>query len=246
VGPSPRSRNPASNPTNCANGPKGFGRHASRPGGRVEAGKGADHGGAHVLGGVHAIGVLLFLLMTSTSWWCVLSPRIAVPASTFRALWNRRSGAIAFGSGTPHRLANREGGGDLGHALEWDRHTTVPPTSARTYSSRRIEAYTSPNDLGGARMPTAQLTRSETDKKIGGVAGGMAAYFGVDPTLVRVLWLIAGLMGWGIVAYVIFWIVLPKGPGSTPAMRVAEERFARGEITVEDLHRIRSDLEGHP
>jgi phage shock protein PspC (stress-responsive transcriptional regulator) len=95
-------------------------------------------------------------------------------------------------------------------------------------------------------MPTAQLTRSETDKKIGGVAGGMAAYFGLDPLLVRVLWLIAGLMGWGIVAYVVFWIALPKGPGSTPAMRVAEERFARGEITVEDLQRIRSDLEGRP
>jgi phage shock protein PspC (stress-responsive transcriptional regulator) len=93
-------------------------------------------------------------------------------------------------------------------------------------------------------MPTPQLTRSETDKKIAGVAGGMAAYFGVDPTLVRVAWLIFGLMAWGILAYVIFWIVLPKGPGSTPAVRLAEERFARGEITAEDLQRIRSDLEG--
>jgi phage shock protein PspC (stress-responsive transcriptional regulator) len=93
-------------------------------------------------------------------------------------------------------------------------------------------------------MPTPQLTRSETDKKIGGVAGGMAAYFGLDPTLVRVAWVIVGLMAWGILAYVIFWIVLPKGPGSTPAVRLAEERFARGEITAEDLHRIRSDLEG--
>jgi phage shock protein C len=95
-------------------------------------------------------------------------------------------------------------------------------------------------------MPTPQLTRSETDKKIGGVAGGMAAYFGLDPTLVRVAWVIVGLMAWGILAYVIFWIVLPKGPGSTPAMRLAEERFARGEITAEDLQRIRSDLEGRP
>ena len=93
-------------------------------------------------------------------------------------------------------------------------------------------------------MPTPQLTRSETDKKIGGVAGGMAAYFGLDPTLVRVAWVIVGLMAWGILAYVIFWIVLPKGPGSTPAVRLAEERFARGEITAEDLQRIRSDLEG--
>jgi phage shock protein PspC (stress-responsive transcriptional regulator) len=95
-------------------------------------------------------------------------------------------------------------------------------------------------------MPTPQLTRSETDKKIAGVAGGMAAYFGLDPTLVRVAWVIVGLMAWGILAYVIFWIVLPKGPGSTPAVRLAEERFARGEITAEDLQRIRSDLKGRP
>lgn len=74
----------------------------------------------------------------------------------------------------------------------------------------------------------------------------MAAYFGLDPTLVRVAWLIVGLMAWGILAYVIFWIVLPKGPGSTPAVRLAEERFARGEITAEDLQRIRRDLEGRP
>ncbi len=95
-------------------------------------------------------------------------------------------------------------------------------------------------------MPSAQLTRSETDKKIAGVAGGMAAYFGVDPTLVRVVWVIALLMGWGFLAYLILWIVLPKGPGSTPAMRLAEERYARGEITAEDLQRIRRGLEGRP
>lgn len=95
-------------------------------------------------------------------------------------------------------------------------------------------------------MPTGQLTRSETDKKIAGVAGGMAAYFGLDPALVRVLWVIVGLMAWGILAYVIFWIVLPTGPTSTPAIRLAEERFARGEISAEDLQRIRSDLESRP
>ena len=93
-------------------------------------------------------------------------------------------------------------------------------------------------------MPTTQLTRSETDKKIAGVAGGMATSFGVDPTLVRVLWVVALLMGWGLLAYVILWIVLPKGPGSTPALRLAEERYARGEITAEDLQHIRDDLEG--
>jgi phage shock protein C len=96
-------------------------------------------------------------------------------------------------------------------------------------------------------MATGQLTRSETDKKIAGVAGGMAAYFGMDSTLIRVLWVVAGLMGWGVLAYLILWIVLPKGPGSTPAVRVAEERYARGEITAEELQRIRGTLQGpHP
>jgi phage shock protein C len=93
-------------------------------------------------------------------------------------------------------------------------------------------------------MTTAKLTRSETDKMIAGVAGGVAVYFGWDATLVRVLWVVAGLMGWGLLVYLILWIVLPKGPGSTPAVRLAEERYARGEITAEDLQRIRGDLEG--
>jgi len=59
-------------------------------------------------------------------------------------------------------------------------------------------------------MPTGRLTRSETDKKIAGVAGGMAAYFGLDPTLIRVLWVVAGIMGWGVVAYLLLWIFLPR------------------------------------
>jgi uncharacterized membrane protein len=43
---------------------------------------------------------------------------------------------------------------------------------------------------------------------------------------------------------VVLWILLPRGPGSTPAVRLAEERYARGEITAEDLERIRTGLQG--
>ena len=93
-------------------------------------------------------------------------------------------------------------------------------------------------------MAAGQLARSTTDRKIAGVAGGMAAYLGWDPTLVRVAWVIAGLMGWGIVAYIILAIVLPSGTTATPAIRIAEERFARGEISAEEFDRIRRTLEG--
>jgi phage shock protein C len=95
-------------------------------------------------------------------------------------------------------------------------------------------------------MAMTQLTRSESDKKIAGIAGGMAAYFGIDATLVRIVWVITALMGWGILAYLILWIVLPKGTPSTPAIRRAEESYARGEISAEDLQRIRSDLGARP
>jgi phage shock protein C len=104
-------------------------------------------------------------------------------------------------------------------------------------------------------MDRGQLVRSETDKRIAGVCGGIARYFGIDPVLVRIAFVIAAFMGWGILVYIVLWIVLPKGDASapptsgpiwggrtSPAVRIAEERFARGEISAEDLERIRQDL----
>jgi phage shock protein C len=92
-------------------------------------------------------------------------------------------------------------------------------------------------------MAPRQLTRSKSDRKLGGVAGGLAEYFNVDPTLVRVAWVVAGAMGWGILAYILLWVIVPEGPSVPRAIEVAEERYARGEITAEELERIRKDLE---
>jgi phage shock protein C len=58
-----------------------------------------------------------------------------------------------------------------------------------------------------------RLQRSRTERIIGGVCGGLGEYFNVDPTLVRVLWVIVTLMGGaGILAYLILWIVVPQEP----------------------------------
>jgi phage shock protein C len=92
-------------------------------------------------------------------------------------------------------------------------------------------------------MTTRQLTRSTTDRRIAGVAGGMAAYFDIDPTLVRVGWVVAGVMAWGIFAYLLLWLIVPTGTTTPSAIRLAEERYAKGEITAEELARIRRDLE---
>jgi phage shock protein C len=89
-----------------------------------------------------------------------------------------------------------------------------------------------------------QLTRSESDKLIGGVAGGIAQRFGINSTLVRVAWLLSVFFGgFGVLAYLILWLVLPKGSSRTPAIRMAEERYARGEISFPELERLRSDLQ---
>jgi phage shock protein PspC (stress-responsive transcriptional regulator) len=91
------------------------------------------------------------------------------------------------------------------------------------------------------------LTRSETDRVIAGVAGGIAHRLGVNSTLVRLAWVLSVFFGGlGVVVYLILWVVFPKGSAHTPASRIAEERFARGEITAAELERIRRDLQAAP
>lgn len=69
----------------------------------------------------------------------------------------------------------------------------------------------------GSIPPVKRLMRSSRDKKIGGVCAGLADYFDIDPTIVRVVWLLAILFGGtGLLAYVILWIVLPLAPAGMP------------------------------
>lgn len=57
-----------------------------------------------------------------------------------------------------------------------------------------------------------KLYRSQTDKKIAGVCGGVAEYFGIDSTLVRLGWVLFTFAGGsGILAYIIAWIIMPDG-----------------------------------
>jgi len=65
---------------------------------------------------------------------------------------------------------------------------------------------------------TRRLTRSTTDRKIAGVCGGLAEYFNVDATLVRVIWailtIIPGCIVLGIVAYLVAWFIMPDSPAT--------------------------------
>lgn len=61
---------------------------------------------------------------------------------------------------------------------------------------------------------TRRLVRRTDDKVIAGVASGFAAYLGVDPVLVRVGFVLAATMGgFGILAYIVMWVLTPEGEG---------------------------------
>ena len=55
-----------------------------------------------------------------------------------------------------------------------------------------------------------RLYKSSTDKKVCGVCGGIANYFDVDPTVIRLIWVIFTLAGGsGLIAYIIASIIMP-------------------------------------
>ena len=55
-----------------------------------------------------------------------------------------------------------------------------------------------------------KLYKSESDKKLCGVCGGIAEYFGLDSTVIRLLWIIATLfIGSGILCYIICAVIMP-------------------------------------
>ncbi len=63
-------------------------------------------------------------------------------------------------------------------------------------------------------MTTKRLYLSNKDKKIAGLCGGLAQYFGIDSTVVRLIYIILTLLsfGFGILFYFIAWIIVPRNP----------------------------------
>jgi phage shock protein C len=81
-----------------------------------------------------------------------------------------------------------------------------------------------PESSDGADLPAGRrLTRSMVDKRIAGVCGGLAEYFGVDATAVRLVWVIFSILGGavigGVIAYALAWLIIPRSQSvamSTP------------------------------
>ena len=62
-------------------------------------------------------------------------------------------------------------------------------------------------------MNEKKMYKSSTDKKLAGVCGGIAEYFNIDSTLVRLGWVLFSLLGGsGLLAYIIAAIIMPDRP----------------------------------
>ena len=71
-----------------------------------------------------------------------------------------------------------------------------------------------------------KLYRSNTNRMICGVCGGIGEYLNIDPTLVRLIWALVACSGAGVVAYLLAAVIIPQDPGSNSAPE-SEKRICR-------------------
>lgn len=106
------------------------------------------------------------------------------------------------------------------------------PSAVKTAPEERVRQSASADaggESGGERQP-AMLYRHPSHQLIGGVCGGIAEYTRLDPSLVRVLWVVltVGSAGAGFLAYLVLWLLLPVGTANggveSPATLELNER----------------------
>ncbi len=87
-----------------------------------------------------------------------------------------------------------------------------------------------------ATMSESRLTRSETDKMIAGVCGGLAEYLNLDPVWVRLLFvLLIFASGIGIPIYLVLWVIMPRVEAAgQPGSAVLQDNFEDLSQTVSD------------
>ncbi len=93
-----------------------------------------------------------------------------------------------------------------------------------------------------------RLFRDPDDKYIGGVCGGLAVYFNLDPTIIRLIFVILFLTGTSILLYLVLWIVIPKARTTSERLSMRGEKINLSSIEkairedIEDIKRNLQDL----
>ncbi|GAB4571570.1 MAG: hypothetical protein Kow0077_08590 [Anaerolineae bacterium] len=85
-------------------------------------------------------------------------------------------------------------------------------------------------------MTGKRLYRSTTDRQIAGVAGGLAEYLGMDPTLIRLGFVLLTLLGGpGLLIYIIMWLVMPEGDSEDDYVYFDEETIEEEDYDLPNI-----------
>jgi phage shock protein C len=83
---------------------------------------------------------------------------------------------------------------------------------------------------------TTRLYRSEKNRILGGVAGGLGEYFDIDPTIVRIIFVMLTIFGgYGVLFYLILWVVMPAESNVTP--------YNSQEIIQQNLNEVKNSAQ---
>jgi phage shock protein PspC (stress-responsive transcriptional regulator) len=94
--------------------------------------------------------------------------------------------------------------------------SALPPSAPPPFTDQQQSSWPPSPPPQPGPAPRPPLRRSRTDKVIGGVAGGLAEYTGIDALLWRVGTIALTIAGPGLIIYVLLWLLMPAGPPAQP------------------------------
>lgn len=115
--------------------------------------------------------------------------------------------------------------------------TTLEDAKEATGQMGHIDDTSNPVNESNAETQRKRLFRDPDNKILGGVLSGLSAYFNIDPTIVRLIWVLSVLtFGFGVPLYIILWVIVPEANsmsekmmmhGKTPTLKNIEENVKR-------------------
>lgn len=85
-------------------------------------------------------------------------------------------------------------------------------------------------------MSDSRLVRSESERMLAGVCGGLGQHFGIDPSVVRIVFVLLAVFGGsGVVLYLVLWLILPRSSGADlPPRDAVRDSLDEGRQLLQD------------
>lgn len=118
--------------------------------------------------------------------------------------------------------------------LHWVNEVVDTMGTPENFNEEQIDE----EPLAGQKKRKRKLYRDPEQSVLGGVCGGLAAYFNMDPVVIRLIVVLLALVtsGAGLLAYFILWIIVPKAVTTTQRLEMKGE-----DVTVKNIEKFIKD-----